>query len=90
MDDTRHVARGKDADSHRYAGSGLRRITPWGWGGDGSWSPDGTEIVFEHFGALFIVHPDGSSRSKISLQTRLRERLGRFFVTPESEGVCDD
>jgi Tol biopolymer transport system component len=52
-------------------GSGLHRITPWGWSDDdGSWSPNGTEIVFEHFGSLFTVHPDGSDRTKIRLQTR--------------------
>jgi Tol biopolymer transport system component len=52
-------------------GSGLHRITPWGWSDDdGSWAPDGSRIVFEHFGSLFTVHPDGSGLSKIKLQTR--------------------
>ncbi len=51
-------------------GSGLHRITPWGWSDDdGSWSPNGSKIIFEHFGSLYTVHPDGSGRSKISLQT---------------------
>jgi Tol biopolymer transport system component len=28
---------------------------------DGSWSPDGTEIVFEKpGGSIFVVHPDGT------------------------------
>jgi Tol biopolymer transport system component len=52
-------------------GSGLHRITPWGWSDDdGNWAPDGSKIVFEHFGSLFTVHPDGSGRSKISLKLR--------------------
>jgi Tol biopolymer transport system component len=44
-------------------GSGLRRITPWGFcDDDGSWSPDGSEIVFEHFGTPWVVHPDGGMK----------------------------
>jgi Tol biopolymer transport system component len=51
-------------------GSGLHRITPWGFSDDdGGWSPDGTQIVFEHFGSLYTVHPDGTGLVKIPLQT---------------------
>jgi Tol biopolymer transport system component len=51
-------------------GSGLHRITPWGFSDDdGSWSPDATKIVFEHFGSLFAVHPDGTHLMKLPLQT---------------------
>ena len=51
-------------------GSGLHRITPWRFcDDDGSWSPDGTKIVFEHFGSLYTVHPDGSGLRRISLRT---------------------
>jgi Tol biopolymer transport system component len=50
--------------------SKVQRITPWGWtDDDGSWSPDGSRIVFEHFGSLYTVQPDGSDLSKIMLQT---------------------
>jgi Tol biopolymer transport system component len=52
------------------SGSGLHQVTPWGFSDDdGSWSPDGTRIVFEHFGSLYTVRPDGSHLSKISLRT---------------------
>src|SRR6266545_839555 len=51
-------------------GSGLHRITPWGFSDDeGSWSPDATKIVFEHFGSLYTVHPDGTHLVKLPLQT---------------------
>jgi TolB protein len=57
----------------------LRRITPWGLPHDaGSWSPDGTKILFsggglpstggdQLFNSLYVVHPDGSGLAKIPL-----------------------
>jgi Tol biopolymer transport system component len=52
-------------------GTGLHRITPWGFSDDdGSWSPDGTKIVFEHFASVYSVHPDRTGLVKIPLQTR--------------------
>ena len=51
-------------------GGGLHRITPWGFSDDdGNWSPDGSRIVFEHVGSLYIVRPDGSNLRRIPLQT---------------------
>lgn len=43
-------------------GTGLRRITPWGFTFlQSAWSPDGRWIVFERpYGELYLVHPDGS------------------------------
>ena len=50
------------------AGGPVRRITPWGFSDDdGSWSPDGTRIAFEHSGSLFVVHPDGTGLTKVAL-----------------------
>jgi Tol biopolymer transport system component len=49
-------------------GGHVRRITPWGFSDDdGSWSPNGSEIVFEHFGSPWVVHPDGAGLQKIQL-----------------------
>lgn len=52
------------------SGGDPQRITPCRFvDDDGSWSPDGSKIVFEHFGSLFTVHPDGTGLVKIPLQT---------------------
>jgi Tol biopolymer transport system component len=52
------------------SGSDPQRITPCRFvDDDGIWSPDGTRIVFEHFGSLYTVHPDGTGLVKIPLQT---------------------
>jgi hypothetical protein len=50
-------------------GSGLRRITPWGFAFLGySWSPDGRWIVFQRpYGELYLVHPDGTGLHRIPL-----------------------
>jgi hypothetical protein len=52
-------------------GSGLRRITPWGLpdtdGEFGSWSPNGSWIVFGGRGRIHAVHPDGTDLHVIPL-----------------------
>jgi Tol biopolymer transport system component len=69
-------------------GSGLRRITPWGFcDDDGSWSPDGKEIAFEHRGSLFVVHPDGSDLAKIPLATDSRSFAGDFSWSPNGQKI---
>jgi Tol biopolymer transport system component len=57
-------------------GTGLHRITPWSAGLDvslgpigGSWSPDGTKILYGDRTSLFLVNPDGSDRMKLPLDT---------------------
>jgi Tol biopolymer transport system component len=52
-------------------GSGaVQQITPWGFcDDDGSWSPDGSKIIFEHFGSLYTVYPDGSHLVRLPLKT---------------------
>jgi Tol biopolymer transport system component len=70
-------------------GSGLHRITPGGFcDDDGSWSPDGSEIAFEHRGSLFVVHPDGSGLAKIPLATNSRAFAGDFSWSPDGERIA--
>jgi Tol biopolymer transport system component len=65
-------------------GSGPQQITPCGFSDDdGSWSPDGTEIAFEHQGSLFVVHPDGTGLTKISLVVGSRYFAGDFSWSPD-------
>ena len=57
-------------------GTGLRQITPGGFcDDDGSWSPDGTMIAFEHSGNIFVVHPDGTGLAQIPLKTGSGSRV---------------
>jgi Tol biopolymer transport system component len=57
------------------ASGALRQLTPWGLAiGNGSWSPDGTKILFpggasrlSDAGSLYVVHPDGSGLARITL-----------------------
>lgn len=65
-------------------GTELRRITPWGFcDDDGSWSPDGTEIAFEHRGSLFVVHPDGTGLATIPLAIHGGSGAGDFVWSPD-------
>ena len=51
-------------------GGKATRITPLGYTDDAAaWSPDGRSIVFETFGSLFRVRPDGTSMMKIAVRT---------------------
>jgi Tol biopolymer transport system component len=69
-------------------GTGVKRITPWGFSdNEGSWSPDGTEIAFEHRGSLFVVHPDGTALEKIPLAVGARSFAGDFSWSPDGTKV---
>jgi Tol biopolymer transport system component len=69
-------------------GTGVKRITPWGFSdNEGSWSPDGTEIAFEHLGSLFVVHPDGTALEKIPLAVGARSFAGDFSWSPDGTKV---
>lgn len=65
-------------------GSGLRQITPPGFcDEDGSWSPDGSKIAFEHRGSIFTVHPDGTGLAKIALKTSSLSFAGDISWSPD-------
>jgi Tol biopolymer transport system component len=69
-------------------GTGLHQITPGGWcDDDGSWSPDGTKIAFEHSGSLFTVHPDGTGLAKIPLATSSLNRAGDVGWSPDGKKI---
>jgi TolB protein len=55
-------------------GSGLHRITPWGFcDDDGSWSPDGSEIAFASGPCcqpsnIYLVHPNGTGLMQLPIK----------------------
>jgi len=69
-------------------GSGLHRITPWGFcDDDGSWSPDGKEIAFAHGPDLFVVHPDGTGLAQIPIATHSRVFGGDVSWSPDGKKI---
>jgi Tol biopolymer transport system component len=66
-------------------GTGVHRITPWGYADDdGSWSPNGRLIAFEHNGNLFTVHPDGTDLENVRLETGTAHyAAGDFSWSPD-------
>ncbi len=61
-------------------GGKATRITPWGYTDDAAaWSPDGSSIVFETFGALFRVRPDGTDMRKLAVTTTDGTPLAHTF-----------
>jgi Tol biopolymer transport system component len=70
-------------------GTGLHQITPGGFcDDDGSWSPDGSKIVFAHDGSLFVVHPDGTRLAKIPLATSPLNREGDATWSPDGTKIA--
>jgi TolB protein len=83
-DPTRRTAANQALFVVNVDGSGVRQITPWGFSDDdGSWSPDGTEIAFEHRGSLFVVHPDGTGLAKIPFAIGTPSFAGDFTWSPD-------
>jgi Tol biopolymer transport system component len=70
-------------------GSGLHRITPSRWcDDDGSWSPDGTKIAFEHRGSLWVVHPNGTGLAMIPLAIPGGSAAGDFVWSPDGTKIA--
>jgi Tol biopolymer transport system component len=68
-------------------GSGLHRITPWGFcDDDGSWSPDGSEIAFADggpFTRIYVVHPDGTGLMQIPVPVNSLSGLADVGWSPD-------
>jgi TolB protein len=71
-------------------GTGLRRITPWGFcDDDGSWSPDGSRIAFvKPNGSIFTVHPDGTGLAQLPLMTNARSFAGDVAWSPDGRDIA--
>lgn len=72
----------------RVDGTDNHQLTPNGFcDDDGSWSPDGAWIAFEHRGSLFAVRPNGTRLHKIPLKTSSLNRAGDVVWSPNGEKI---
>jgi Tol biopolymer transport system component len=73
-------------------GSGLHRITPWGFcDDDGSWSPDGMKIAFasgERLGKIYVVHPDGRGLMQIPIAVSGETGFGDVSWSPDGNKIA--
>jgi Tol biopolymer transport system component len=73
-------------------GSGLHRITPWGFcDDDGSWSPDGTKIAFasgKRLGKIYVVRPDGTGLAQIPIAVSSLGGLGDVSWSPDGTKIA--
>jgi Tol biopolymer transport system component len=68
------VSRGGGGSSHgvlvaNLDGSGIRPVTPVG-ASDPAWSPDGAWIAYLSHGDIYVTHPDGTGRRRLT-QTKI-------------------
>jgi Tol biopolymer transport system component len=73
-------------------GTGLHRITPWGFCDDvGSWSPDGTKIAFvsgQLLGRIYVVHPDGTGLMQLPIPVRSESGLADVSWSPDGTKIA--
>ncbi|MDX6546872.1 MAG: hypothetical protein QOG33_422 [Gaiellales bacterium] len=69
-------------------GTHNHQVTPAGFcDDDGSWSPNGRWIAFEHRGSLFAVHPGGTQLHKIPLETSSLNSAGDVVWSPNGRKI---
>jgi Tol biopolymer transport system component len=73
-------------------GTGLHRITPWGFcDDDGSWSPDGTKIAFASgklLGRIYVVHPDGTGLMQLPIPVSGESGLADVSWSPDGTKIA--
>jgi Tol biopolymer transport system component len=75
-------------------GSGLHRITPWGFcDDDGSWSPDGSEIAFasgpgHQPSNIYLVHPNGTGLMQLPINVLPHDGFADISWSPDGSKLA--
>jgi len=89
-----HTGPFHECDSHSALwvvntnGMNKHQLTPNGFcDDDGSWSPDGHWIAFEHDGSLFAIHPNGTCLHKIRIRIANYAGAGDVVWSPNGKKI---